>query len=206
MPKPLFIVIDGIDGSGKGEIIKKLQNDLFEHDKSHLVLTTREPTSSKFGKEIRTILKESSNPQSDNKKLLELYTKDRAWHLTNIIEPFLKNEEITPIVLSDRYYYSTIVYQHVQGIPLEDVIQANKAFRKPDIIFILDLPAKVALERIKAARNSLEKFEQEAFLENVRNQFKQLSKHLKDNIKIIDATKSIEEVYNAIKQEIEKLL
>ncbi|MDA1197423.1 MAG: dTMP kinase [Nanoarchaeota archaeon] len=206
MTKSLFIVIDGIDGSGKGEIIKHLQNDFFDKSKSNLVLTTREPTSSHFGKQIRKMLKESKNPNADNDKLLDLYTKDREWHLTNIIEPFLKQKEITPIVLSDRYYYSTIVYQHAQGIPLEVVIKVNKVFRKPDITFILDLPAKVALKRIKAARSSLEKFEQEEFLEKVRRLFKQLPYHLEDNIKIIDATKSIEEVYTSIKKEIEQLL
>tara|TARA_Y100000310_G_scaffold335194_1_gene416637 strand:- start:568 stop:1188 length:621 start_codon:yes stop_codon:yes gene_type:complete len=206
MVKGIFIVIDGIDGSGKGEIIKRLQNEFFDQDKSNLVLTTREPTASHFGKEIRKMLKESKDPKADNQKLLELYTKDREWHLTTIIEPFLKQTEITPIVLCDRYYYSTIVYQHVQGLPLDDVIAANSIFRKPDITFILDLPATVALKRIKAARSSLEKFEQEEFLENVRNQFKKLPKLLKDNIEIIDATQTIDEVYHEIKKHLQKLL
>ena len=151
--KSLFIVIDGIDGSGKGEIIKRLQNEFFDKSKSNLVLTTREPTASHFGKEIRKMLKESKDPKADNKKLLELYTKDRAWHLTNIIEPFLQQTEITPIVLCDRYYYSTIVYQHVQGIPLDDVIAANSIFRKPDITFIKDLPANEKRKKKKEHRS-----------------------------------------------------
>ena len=52
----IFIVIDGMDGSGKGEMVKFLHNYLFSKDKSYNIFTTREPTNGKYGKKIREML------------------------------------------------------------------------------------------------------------------------------------------------------
>ena len=57
MKKGLFIVVDGIDGSGKSEIVKKLHNHLFSKSKKYRILTTREPTSGIYGKRIREMLR-----------------------------------------------------------------------------------------------------------------------------------------------------
>lgn len=202
MAKPLFIVIDGIDGSGKGAIMAMLYSYLSSL-KKYRVLTTAEPTSNKYGKKIRQILRKEKEPMKNAEKLLGLYLKDRALHLKEVIEPFLKIDN--SIVACDRYYYSTIAYQNAQGIPLKALIKANKPFRKPDIAFILDLPPKTALERISKIRQK-EKFEKLSFMLRVRENFLALRKHLKDNIKVIDASKSKNQVFSQIKGELNKLL
>ena len=194
--KNLFIVFDGIDGSGKGEMIKRLADYLFSLNLN--VFTTREPSQGEYGKQIRKILAEEKDPNANAENCFELYVKDRKDHLEKEVEPFLSKGN----VICDRYYYSTIVYQNVQGIDAGRVIEANKGFRKPDIVFILDLPAEVALERIGKVR-SIEKFEKQDFLENVRQGFLKLKEKLDNNIKIIDASKSKSEVFNQIKKEIE---
>ena len=57
MKKGIFIVVDGIDGSGKSEIVKMLHNYLFSKSKKYGILTTREPTNGIYGKQIRQMLK-----------------------------------------------------------------------------------------------------------------------------------------------------
>jgi dTMP kinase len=132
----LFIVIDGMDGSGKGEQIKKLSDYLLSN--GYNVLKTFEPTNGKYGKKIRDMLKEHKDPMSNADEMLDLYCKDREEHLKNEIEPFLEAGE-NRIVISDRYYHSTIAFQSAQGIPINKIIEMNKNYRKPDLMLILDL-------------------------------------------------------------------
>jgi dTMP kinase len=201
--KNLFIVIDGMDGSGKGEQIKKLSEYLLSQ--GYNVLKTFEPTNGKYGKKIREMLKEHKDPMSNADEMLDLYCKDREEHLKNEIEPFLANGD-NKIVISDRYYHSTIAFQSAQGIPVNKIVEMNKNYRKPDLMLILDLEPKVSLERIKKRGNGNEKFEQLGFMEKLRMNFLSLPKMLDENIKIIDASKSIKDVFEQIKKEVDNLL
>lgn len=197
----LFIVLEGIDGSGKGEMMKRLEQ---HYSKKYKVLATGEPTDGRYGKEIRKLLKEETDPLSNKEKLLELYIKDREEHLKNQIIPFLKDGQ-GKILFCDRYYYSTIVYQNAQGIPINDLIESNKLFKKPDICFILDAPAELALKRI-IDRGKEEKFEQLEFMKKLRKRFLELKSRLNDKIMIIDASKRKEEVFDKLKQEIDAFM
>ena len=196
----LFIVVEGIDGSGKGEQIKKLKEWL--NSQKVNVLVTREPSKGKYGKEIRKILQSEKDPFSSKESLLQLYVQDREDHLNKEIEPFLKKDSV---VICDRYYYSTIVYQSAQGMPVEEIILLNQEFRTPDLVLVLDLPAETALERIGKARK-IEKFEKLEFMKKLREGFLGLKNVLDENIKIIDASKPIEEVFEQIKREVKALL
>ena len=206
MKKNLFIVADGIDGSGKSEIVKMLHNYLFSKQKNYRILTTREPTNGKYGKLIREMLKKENNPKSSSKKLMDLFIKDREEHLKNIIEPFLKKNDKNElnIVLCDRYYYSTIAFQGAQGLKLKDLIIENKGFRKPDIAFILDVEPSIALKRIEY--RAKEKFEKLDFMKKIRQKFLQLPKLLEDNIKIIDSSKPLKNVFEDVRKEVDVIL
>ena len=206
MKKGVFIVVDGIDGSGKSEIIKMLHNYLFSKSKKFRILTTREPTNGTYGIKIREMLRKEKNPESSSKKLAELFIKDRQEHLEKTIEPFLKNsnEHELNIVLCDRYYYSTITFQSAQGLSIKDMINANNKFRKPDIAFILDVKPSIAFERIHYRQK--EKFEKSEFMVKIREVFLKLPKLLKDNIKIMDSSKSLNDIFGDIKIEIDKIL
>ena len=206
MKKGVFIVIDGIDGSGKSEIVKMLHNYLFSKSKNYRILITREPTNGKYGKQIRRMLRNEKDPESSSRKLVNLFIKDRAEHLKNTIEPFLKaskRHELN-IVLCDRYYYSTIAFQGAQGLNIKGMIQKNKQFRKPDISFILDVEPSVALERIEYRQK--EKFEQLEFMKRIRRNFLKMPKLVNDNIKIIDASKPLKRVFESIKKELDKMI
>ena len=206
MKKNLFIVADGIDGSGKSEIVKMLHNYLFSKQKNYRILTTREPTNGKYGKLIREMLKKENNLKSSSKKLMDLFIKDREEHLKNIIEPFLKKNDKNElnIVLCDRYYYSTIAFQGAQGLKLKDLIIENKGFRKPDIAFILDVEPSIALKRIEY--RAKEKFEKLDFMKKIRQKFLQLPKLLEDNIKIIDSSKPLKNVFEDVRKEVDVIL
>ena len=196
-----FIVLEGIDGSGKGEQVKRLQNFLFELDKRNVVLTTREPTYGKYGMLIRKHLKEDSDPRENAKLMLELYSKDRKDHLDTLVLPVLSREsgEMKHFVLSDRYYHSTYAFQRAQGNSFEDIHNIQEQFRKPDITIIIDVTAETAMERINKGRDSSEKFEQLEFMKILRQNYLDLKNLLDENIVIVDGSRSREEVFEDIK-------
>ena len=206
MKKGIFIVIDGIDGSGKTEVVKVLHNYLFTKHKKYRILTTREPTHGIYGKKVREILKKEKDPKKNGKKLTELVLKDRKEHLKNSLEPFLKhsNKHERNVVICDRYYYSTIAFQGAQGLPIKELIAKNKKFRKPDIAFILDVKPSVALKRIEYREK--EKFEQLDFMKKIRKNFLALPKLLNENIKIINASQPLKNVFENIRKEVDKIL
>lgn len=206
MVKGVFIVVDGLDGSGKSEIVKLLHNYLFSKSKKYRILTTREPTSGKYGKEARNILANENDPKINSQNMLELFIKDREEHLKNTILPFLNksNDHEANIVISDRYYYSTIAFQATQGLDMKMLVEINKEFLKPDIAFILDIKPNMALERIKTRKK--EKFEQLSFMNKLREKFLEMPELLKDNIVIVDASKNLEDVFEEIRKDIDKVL
>ena len=206
MKKSLFIVVDGIDGSGKSEIVKMLHNYLFSKHKRYRILTTREPTYGNFGKRIREMLREEQNPEDSSQELMELFIKDREEHLKNTIEPFLSssNQHELNIVISDRYYYSTIAFQGAQGLDIKELIDKNKKFRKPDIAFILDAEPLIALRRIE--HREKEKFETLEFMKKIREFFLKLPELLEDNIIIIESNKHLTEMFKDIKKELDNIL
>lgn len=203
--KNLFIVIDGMDGSGKTELVKSLHNYLFSKNKGFKILTTREPSNGTYGMQIRKMLSAEKDPKENAEKLLELFVLDRADHLKRTIDPFLtENGEGRNIVICDRYYYSTLAFQQTQGIAFERIASANSGFRKPDAAFILDVEPKRALKRIRGRVK--EKFENCAFMEKLRGNFLSLKDKLDDHLTIIDANKKQKEVFEDVKKNVDGLL
>jgi len=206
MKTGIFIAIDGIDGSGKSEIVKMLHNHLYSKHKKYRILTTREPTHGKYGNKIREMLRKEKDPEVSSKKLAELFIKDREWHLKHTILPFLKSSgrhELN-VVLCDRYYYSTIAFQEAQGMGIKLLLGSNRKFKKPDMALILDSEPLLALKRI--AHRQKEKFEQLDFMKKVRENFLRLPRLMNDNIKIIDSNRPLSEVFESARQEVDKLL
>ena len=187
--KGLFAVFEGIDGSGKGTMIASSKDALIAGGIAQdRILITAEPTGSLYGKKVRELLKSSVNPDVNARQFLDLYVEDRKEHIEKEIAPALKAGKI---ILCDRYKYSTFVYQSLQGIEVDKIKKLHEGMPVPDMVFILDLPVDVAMQRINSdnKRKHLEAFEKKAFLEKVRKGFLSLKKVFpKERIHIIDSS------------------
>lgn len=168
LKKGLFIVFEGVDGSGKSTQVELLAKKLSR--KGLDVLTLREPTQGKWGEKIRELskCKDSITPEKE----LELFIKDRKENLRLNIKPALGSGKI---VILDRYFYSTLAYQGARGIPLEKIRRLHQRFAlRPDIVFILDVPVSLGLRRIKDRPVIYRLFEDREYLKKVREIFLQL--------------------------------
>ena len=185
-------MFEGIDGSGKGTMIRAATSFLLENGfPEERLLLTAEPTNGFYGKKVRELLATTPEPGLNAPQFLDLYVCDRKEHLEKSIIPALKKGQI---VLCDRYKYSTFVYQCLQGVPIEKIKELHKGMLVPGLVVILDVPADVSLERI-SRRKRLETFEQKDFLEKVRRGFLELKKVFpEENIVVVDASKPKEVV------------
>jgi len=197
--KPLFIVFESADGVGTTTQVSKLATYLFE--KKFHVVKTREPSYIfPQGLEIR---KRLFSGELDKEDMLRLYTEDRKENTEKVIKPALSNNLS---VICDRYKYSTIAYQTAQGVPLERTIESQKQFLSPDIVFIFSLHHDIAQERIKhKEKDEFEKdIEFQKRLSAIFNKMPELFPN--ENIVFIDASKKIDEIFEDIKKEVDKLI
>lgn len=205
MEKGKFFVLDGPDGSGKGTQAKLLAQYLFDRDKRNHVFLTREPYNSRYYIEIRNLLKDGVDPKDNARRLTELFIKDRKVHV-QLIEKRLS--EGTHVVC-DRYKYSTLAYQKTQGIDLSELIKMHRGILMPDLAIIIDIPAATGLKRIKddASRGHKEVFERRKFMLELCRNFRELPSTMpKEKISMINGNKSVEEVFAAIRKEVDKIL
>lgn len=201
--KGIFIAIEGMDGSGKGTLAKKL----FQHYKTltKKTILTAEPSPSPAGKKIRALLKKKqANLQKKAETFLKLFLEDRKHHVKKTILPALRKGAI---VICDRYKHSTIAFQSLQGIPTQKIIALHKKLPTPNLTLILDLPPKTALKRIHKRAKHRELFEKLEFMQNLRKKYLSLSKLLpKENIKTINASAPQQQVFARAAREIEKTI
>jgi len=148
--KPRFLVLEGIDGSGtttqRGRVAERLRA------RGHRVHETREPSDGRIGKLTRELLAVvPGQPRTvDAAGLALLFAADRLEHLAREIEPALARGEL---VLCDRYVISSWVYQSLDCDPAW-VRTINQHARWPDLTFVFDLPAELALARVAARREA----------------------------------------------------
>jgi len=147
MNTPIFLTLEGVNGSGKSTAIKPLSS-VFE-DFGLPYITTREIGGNAFCESIRLL---SFDTKLDNRTLALLAFAARVEHVEKVIKPALQ-KGIS--VLCDRFDLSTYAYQGVQGgMPLPNILDIEKAvdlkWWKPYYTFILDAPFKVLKQRIQA--------------------------------------------------------
>lgn len=201
MEKGLFIVFEGIDGCGKSTQILKFTKYLSELSKYHHILLTRNPYQAR---EIREILRLNEPAEHKSEKLAELFVNDRKEHISDLVLPHLNKGHH---VVCDRYKLSTIAYQSAQGLLMEQLIKMHDELPIPDITFIIDTPAEIAAERMKKDDRDEHKFESDLnFQKKVKeNYLESINHHPNEKIIVIDGNKSIEEIFNKIVEEFEKL-
>lgn len=194
----MFIAIDGPDGIGKTTLANKIINKLKDELGIDSILTT-EPTKSQLGMEIR---KQLSIGNTDNKLLLEMFLQDRKEHIENEIIPSIQNNKI---ILTDRYKYSTVVYQYFQGFNIRELIEMNN-FLSPDVTFIVNGSFELIKERMDKRAIDKEIFEQDDYIKESIKLYSQMSSFFPDeNILFVDGSKSLEELEDEIIMNILKI-
>jgi dTMP kinase len=194
----LLIAFEGIDGTGKSSQIRLLAATLA--GLGHQVVITREPTDGRYGRRIRALF--TSRDRISPAEELELFMADRREHVLEVIEPALRAGRI---VLTDRYYLSTVAYQGAAGQNPAAIMAANEAFAPvPDLVLLLTLTPAQSIHRISALRGeALNDFEQEEYLTRVAAIFAGLDRPY---IARVDAAGSLDRVRELVDLRVRRLL
>lgn len=204
MKKSLFIVIEGLDGSGKSSASRKMTELLDAQFQNQIKLTFEPHDASCGGVYIRQVLMKKIT--TFQPRVLALaFAANRLDHCSREIEPIL-NSEKPSLILCDRYYLSSLVYQSSADFPFEKVMEINKKAIKPDIIFFLNVSNEVCYQRMQIRNQPKELFEDnlEQTREKYRNAIDFLKTKNQDNIIEIDGSGTIAEVANSMLAEIQK--
>ena len=194
----MFITFEGVEGCGKTTII----NMIYEKLKSMNfdVIHVREPGGVKISEQIRNIILDKSNTEIDDRCEALLFAASRRQLLVEKIFPALKENKI---VICDRFVDSSLAYQGGgKRLGIENVLNINLFATEnslPNLTILFDIDPELGLKRI--AKNSereinrldLQKID---FYNRVRDAYLYLADTNKDRYQIIDASKSIEEVYS----------
>lgn len=191
----LFIVFEGLDGSGKSTQ-QQLLNDKLQSDKISSI-SFREPGSTVIGEKIVKIL-QSDQKLSPLSELLLFYVS-RSAIIEEKIKPALANYDV---VICDRYFYSSVAYQgYGRGMNIDFINQINDEVVKniiPDLIFYMDINWEEKKKR--KGINIKDRFEKEdrVFHNKVRSGYKSMAKKDSDKWKIIDAEENVENISSFI--------
>ena len=190
----MFISLEGIEGCGKTTQINRLRT--FFKNRGQACVVTREPGGTAIGNDIRSILLNPSNKDLVPRAELLLYMADRAQHIESVVKPALAKNKV---VLCDRYFDATVVYQgYARGLGSDFICELHRLLLedfKPDITLLLDLAPKIGLARAwkelnKGTRSGTEsRFEEETinFHEKVRSGYLELARQEPERFRIIDA-------------------
>ena len=188
----LFITFEGADGCGKTTQIKLI--DEYLRNKGFKTLLTREPGAKGLGVKLREILLNYDGEVSPKCESF-LFLADRAQHVDCIIKPAVK-EGI--IVLCDRHTDSTIAYQgYGRGVNIDELRHLNEIATgglKPDLTIVYDVDVETSQSRVGNEKDRMESAGRE-FFERVRKGFLEIAKQEPERVKVIDSTKSIEEIH-----------
>jgi dTMP kinase len=199
----LFIVFEGITGSGKKTHIKLLAERLKELGKEVTIISFPD-----FESEIARLTK---RPDLDNFTVSLLYAADRSRHQERIKSILEKGG----VVITDRYCYSNFAFQSAKGVPLDWLMQIEKNIIKPDLVFLIDAPIEVSMKRVQQAniedftkRDILDRIQRERKnLEMTRENFLLLSRRdLESMWFVIDGSLNIEKIHQLVWEVVSKEL
>jgi dTMP kinase len=201
-----FITLEGPEGSGKSTQICRLLQRLKQSGVR--AVQTREPGGTSIGDQVRSILMDLENKAMDPTTEILLFSASRAQHVHEFIKPLL---EQGIVVVSDRYYHSTLAYQgYGHGLNLE-TLQLITNFATggldPDLILLLDVPSKAGLQRRRTDGNwnRLDDYKL-AFHQRVRQGYLTMAESDPRHWAVIDASRSLDEVEVSIWQAVSERL
>ena len=193
----MLVSLEGLDGSGKTTVWESLKETYPE------AVFTREPTESWYGDAVsRSISADDADPLAE----LFLYTADHADHLSRVIRPALADGDL---VISDRYSDSRYAYQGATladsaiDDPVAYVRSIHEPFtRSPELTIYLDIDPETAAER----SGKTNKFEQSAYLSRVQQNYERLIDTTPERFVRIDASQPPEQVFAAVREQLNTVL
>lgn len=206
MKKGYLITFEGGEACGKSTQIKKFAQYL---EDNHIdFILSREPGGTEVGEKIRELLLHSKCDMSSTVEFL-LFSASRAQHYEKVVKPAL---DAGKVVLLDRFYDSSFVYQGYAGnLNLDDLKSVtNFAVNgtEPDLTFLLDISYEDGMKRKQKDENlkKLDRIESKGkdYHDKVRQGYLTLAKMFDKRIVVVDASKSIDEVFEKIKTEFDK--
>ena len=198
----MFITLEGPEGSGKTSHIPHLVEYLRE--KGHTVFPTREPGGTSIGEQIREVIHDLNHVEMHPRTETLLYQAARAQIVEQVIKPRLRAGEI---VLSDRYYDSTIAYQgygHQQDLEqIRGLVKYATGGLVPDLTVLLDVDVEVGLRRKKNDNewNRLDAYTVE-FHQRVHAGYLEMVKAEPDRWVVVDAGAKWDQVQDELRKAI----
>jgi dTMP kinase len=196
----MFITLEGPEGSGKTSHIPYLVE--FFREKGHVVFPTREPGGTSIGEQIREVLHSLKNTEMHPRTETLLYQAARAQFVEQVIKPRLAMGEI---VLSDRYYDSTIAYQgygHQQDLEhVRALVRYATGGLVPDLTILLDVDVEVGLNRkLKADEwNRLDAYTVD-FHRRVHAGYLEMVAQEPDRWRVVDASREWQSVQDELRK------
>jgi len=186
----VLITFEGIEGSGKSTLIASLASDL--RNRKIDIHVTREPGGTPLGDRVRALFLLDPDVTIDPLAEALLINSSRAQLVGDVIVPALR---AGTVVLCDRFFDATIAYQGFgRGLDIEMLLELSlTATRRiaPDLTFLLDIPAELSRERLRARGVAADRLEREPlqFHDRVRRGYLQLAERF-GRIVVLDGTRA----------------
>jgi dTMP kinase len=205
--KPFFICFEGVEGSGKSTQAKLLYKFIKKNITKNVILT-REPGGTLFSEKIRNLILDKKTNISTLTEFFLLMAA-RNEHIISKINFYLKKNFI---IICDRFFYSTLAYQHyLEDMDKKFIFNIQKKIYKkihPDITFLIDLNNKESKIRINNRSKKTNRFDKLSsyHFNKIRNGFIKISKMYKNKIVLIKGSRSLIEIQNEINKKTIKIL
>jgi dTMP kinase len=198
----MFITLEGPEGSGKTSHLPHLVE--FLREQGHTVFPTREPGGTSIGEQIREVIHDLKNAEMHPRTETLLYQAARAQIVEEVLKPRLA---IGEIVLSDRYFDSTIAYQgygHGQDLDqIRQLVHYATGGLTPDLTILLDLEVEIGLQR-KSRQDEWNRMDAYTvdFHKRVRAGYLELVKQEPQRWRVVDASQK----WDVVQAELRKIL
>jgi dTMP kinase len=209
----LFIVLEGIDGSGKTTQGDRLL--AYFQARGASAILSPEPTDGPVGRLIRQALQRQlftyDDPGEFEAQMGYLFAADRHYHLYHPDTGVNAKLQQGCHVITTRYYFSSLAYNCHTDADWEFVQRLNKSFPAPDWVIYLDLPVDIALQRLGDRQQSIgtaprECYEQREKLLAVHRNYDKIFDHYPGQLRRLDASLPVEQLHQTIVTEIEERL
>jgi dTMP kinase len=212
--KGLFIVFEGIDGSGTSTQSQLLNNHFLNTGK--VCYTTCEPSDGPVGTLIRqafkgrTTLSKGPNPFFSNGDLFDeqmayLFAADRHDHLFNDVDGVIPLKAKGAIVISTRYYFSSLAYHCNSSTDYEMVKSLNARFPEPDLVVYFDNKVSESIKRM-SNRAFKDEYENANKLNIVKSNYDKIFSDYKGELLVVDASLPRQEIHQLIIKKSEGIL